>query len=87
MKAFGPNEQMVIAVVDVYVNRTITANIRTIFNKKAGISAAASAICFTIYRLAEQTDHIFEILLHASYARDVTEEEGNIVIYTEATDP
>ncbi len=32
-------------------------------------------------------DHIFEILLDAEVdVRDVTEEEGNIVIYTEATD-
>lgn len=32
-------------------------------------------------------DHIFEILLNADVdVRDVTEEEGNIVIYTESTD-
>lgn len=32
-------------------------------------------------------DHIFEILLDAEVdVRDVTEEEGNIVIYTEPTD-
>ncbi|MDI8106892.1 hypothetical protein MJN85_28905, partial [Salmonella enterica subsp. enterica serovar Anatum] len=53
-----------------------------------------SFIPFAIYRFGDNTgvivfkgtdpDHIFEILLDAEVdVRDVTEEEGNIVIYTE----
>lgn len=49
-EGFGPNGSMVIAeTLTSNVNRTI-ANIRTIFNKKAGISErqVLSAICLTI---------------------------------------
>ncbi|EID2094539.1 YebC/PmpR family DNA-binding transcriptional regulator [Salmonella enterica] len=74
------------------VNRTI-ANIRTIFNKKGGNIGAAGAVSYmfdntgVIVFKGTDPDHIFEILLDAEVdVRDVTEEEGNIVIYTEATD-
>lgn len=92
-EGFGPNGSMIIAeTLTSNVNRTI-ANVRTIFNKKAAISErqVLSAICLTIrvwLYLKEQTLTIFfEILLEAEVdVRDVTEEEGNIVIYTEPTD-
>ncbi|EHC42937.1 Putative Integrase [Salmonella enterica subsp. enterica serovar Hvittingfoss str. A4-620] len=106
-EGFGPNGSMVIAeTLTSNVNRTI-ANIRTIFNKKGGISAqflikkykkggnigAAGAVSYmfdntgVIVFKGTDPDHIFEILLDAEVdVRDVTEEEGNIVIYTEATD-
>ena len=92
-EGFGPNGSMIIAeTLTSNVNRTI-ANVRTIFNKKAAISErqVLSAICLTIPGVivfkGTDPDHIFEILLEAEVdVRDVTEEEGNIVIYTEPTD-
>ena len=75
-EGFGPNGSMIIAeTLTSNVNRTI-ANVRTIFNKKGGNIGAAGSVSY-----------IFEILLEAEVdVRDVTEEEGNIVIYTEPTD-
>lgn len=74
------------------VNRTI-ANVRTIFNKKGGNIGAAGSVSYmfdntgVIVFKGSDPDHIFEILLEAEVdVRDVTEEEGNIVIYTEPTD-
>lgn len=73
------------------VNRTI-ANVRTIFNKGGNIGAAGSVSYMfdntgVIVFEGTDPDHIFEILLDAEVdVRDVTEEEGNIVIYTEPTD-
>ncbi|EBS2283786.1 YebC/PmpR family DNA-binding transcriptional regulator, partial [Salmonella enterica] len=92
-EGFGPNGSMVIAeTLTSNVNRTI-ANIRTIFNKKGGNIGAAGAVSYmfdntgVIVFKGTDPDHIFEILLDAEVdVRDVTEEEGNIVIYTEATD-
>ncbi|EAV3099925.1 YebC/PmpR family DNA-binding transcriptional regulator, partial [Salmonella enterica] len=91
-EGFGPNGSMVIAeTLTSNVNRTI-ANIRTIFNKKGGNIGAAGAVSYmfdntgVIVFKGTDPDHIFEILLDAEVdVRDVTEEEGNIVIYTEAT--
>ncbi|HAB6109469.1 TPA_asm: YebC/PmpR family DNA-binding transcriptional regulator, partial [Salmonella enterica subsp. enterica serovar Dublin] len=92
-EGFGPNGSMVIAeTLTSNVNRTI-ANIRTIFNKKGGNIGAAGAVSYmfdntgVIVFKGTDPDHIFEILLDVEVdVRDVTEEEGNIVIYTEATD-
>lgn len=92
-EGFGPNGSMVIAeTLTSNVNRTI-ANIRTIFNKKGGNIGAAGAVSYmfdntgVIVFKGTDPDHIFEILLDAEVdVRDVTEAEGNIVIYTEATD-
>ncbi|WP_213759187.1 YebC/PmpR family DNA-binding transcriptional regulator, partial [Citrobacter freundii] len=74
------------------VNRTI-ANVRSIFNKKGGNIGAAGSVSYmfdntgVIVFEGTDPDHIFEILLNAEVdVRDVTEEEGNIVIYTESTD-
>ena len=69
------------------------ANVRTIFNKKGGNIGAAGSVSYmfdntgVIVFKGTDPDHIFEILLEAEVdVRDVTEEEGNIVIYTEPTD-
>ena len=75
------------------VNRTIAKRSHKFSIKKAAISErqVLSAICLTntgvIVFKGSDPDHIFEILLEAEVdVRDVTEEEGNIVIYTEPTD-
>ncbi|HAJ7043461.1 TPA: YebC/PmpR family DNA-binding transcriptional regulator, partial [Escherichia coli] len=67
--------------------------VRTIFNKKGGNIGAAGSVSYmfdntgVIVFKGTDPDHIFEILLEAEVdVRDVTEEEGNIVIYTEPTD-
>ncbi|MEL2256081.1 YebC/PmpR family DNA-binding transcriptional regulator, partial [Klebsiella pneumoniae] len=72
--------------------RTI-ANVRTILNKKGGNIGAAGSVSYMfdntggIVFKGTDPDHIFEILLEAAVdVRDVTDEEGNIVIYTEPTD-
>lgn len=63
-EGFGPNGSMIIAeTLTSNVNRTI-ANVRTIFNKKAGVSErqALSAICLTILAslyLQEQIQTVF----------------------------
>ena len=74
------------------VNRTI-ANVRTTFHKNGGNIGAAGAVSYmfdntgVIVFEGTDPDHIFEILLDAEVdVRDVTEEEGNIVVYTEPTD-
>ena len=92
-EGFGPNGSMIIAeTLTSNVNRTI-ANVRTIFNKKGGNIGAAGSVSYmfdntgVIVFKGTDPDHIFEILLEAEVdVRDVTEEEGNIVIYTEPTD-
>ena len=92
-EGFGPNGSMIIAeTLTSNVNRTI-ANVRTIFNKKGGNIGAAGSVSYmfdntgVIVFKGTGPDHIFEILLEAEVdVRDVTEEEGNIVIYTEPTD-
>lgn len=74
------------------VNRTI-ANVRTTFHKNGGNIGAAGAVSYmfdntgVIVFEGTDPDHIFEILLDAEVdVHDVTEEEGNIVVYTEPTD-
>ncbi|MGQ7115895.1 YebC/PmpR family DNA-binding transcriptional regulator, partial [Escherichia sp. TWPC-MK] len=59
------------------------------FNKKGGNIGAAGSVSYmfdntgVIVFKGTDPDHIFEILLEAEVdVRDVTEEEGNIVIYT-----
>ena len=83
-EGFGPNGSMIIAeTLTSNVNRTI-ANVRTIFNKKGGNIGAAGSVS---YMFDNTGVIVFEILLEAEVdVRDVTEEEGNIVIYTEPTD-
>ena len=83
-EGFGPNGSI--------VNRTI-ANVRTTFHKNGGNIGAAGAVSYmfdntgVIVFEGTDPDHIFEILLDAEVdVRDVTEEEGNIVVYTEPTD-
>ena len=94
-EGFGPNGSMIIAeTLTSNVNRTI-ANVRNIFNKKGGNIGAAGSVSYmfdntgVIVFEGTDPDRIFEILLEAEAeveVRDVTEEEGNIVIYTESTD-
>ena len=92
-EGFGPNGSMVIAeTLTSNVNRTI-ANVRTTFHKNGGNIGAAGAVSYmfdntgVIVFEGTDPDHIFEILLDAEVdVRDVTEEEGNIVVYTEPTD-
>ena len=92
-EGFGPSGSLIIAeTLTSNVNRTI-ANVRSIFNKKGGNIGAAGSVSYmfdntgVIVFEGTDPDHIFEILLNAEVdVRDVTEEEGNIVIYTESTD-
>lgn len=63
------------------------------FSIKGGNIGAAGSVSYmfdntgVIVFKGTDPDHIFEILLEAEVdVRDVTEEEGNIVIYTEPTD-
>ena len=86
------NSMIIAETLTSNVNRTI-ANVRTIFNKKGGNIGAAGSVSYmfdntgVIVFKGSDPDHIFEILLEAEVdVRDVTEEEGNIVIYTEPTD-
>ena len=77
-EGFGPNGSMIIAeTLTSNVNRTI-ANVRTIFNKKGGNIGAAGSVSYMF-------DNTGVIVAEVD-VRDVTEEEGNIVIYTEPTD-
>lgn len=92
-EGFGPNGSMIIAeTLTSNVNRTI-ANVRTTFHKNGGNIGAAGSVSYmfdntgVIVFAGTDPDAIFEILLDAEVdVRDVTEEEGNIVVYTEPTD-
>ena len=86
-EGFGPSGSMIIAeTLTSNVNRTI-ANIRSIFNKKGGNIGAAGSVSYmfdntgVIVFKGTDPDHVFEILLEAEVdVRDVTEDEGNIII-------
>jgi YebC/PmpR family DNA-binding regulatory protein len=92
-EGFGPNGSMVIAeTLTSNVNRTI-ANVRTIFHKNGGNIGAAGSVSYmfdntgVIVFAGDDADAIFEVLMEADVdVRDVTAEEGSIVVYTEPTD-
>ncbi|BDH46017.1 putative transcriptional regulatory protein YeeN [Salmonella enterica subsp. enterica serovar Choleraesuis] len=92
-EGFGPNGSMVIAeTLTSNVNRTI-ANVRDIFKKKGGNIGAAGSVSYlfdntgVIVFKGTDPDQVFETLLNAEVdVRDVTEDEGNIVVYTEFAD-
>lgn len=92
-EGFGPNGSMIVAeTLTSNVNRTI-ANVRTTFHKNGGNIGAAGSVSYmfdntgVIVFAGDDADAIFEILLDAEIdVRDVTAEEGNIIVYTEPTD-
>ncbi|GBG96585.1 YebC/PmpR family DNA-binding transcriptional regulator [Lactococcus termiticola] len=92
-EGFGPNGSMIVCeTLTSNVNRTI-ADIRTIFHKNGGNIGAAGSVSYmfdntgVIVFAGTDTDDIFEYLIDQDIdVRDVMEEEGNIVVYTEPTD-
>jgi len=92
-EGFGPNGSMIVCeTLTSNVNRTI-ADIRTIFHKNGGNIGAAGSVSYmfdntgVIVFAGTDTDEIFEYLIEQDIdVRDVMEEEGNIVVYTEPTD-
>lgn len=92
-EGFGPNGSMIICeTLTSNVNRTIS-NIRTIFHKNGGNIGAEGSVGYmfdntgVIVFSGEDADEIFEYLMEEEIdVRDVSTEEGQIVVYTEPTD-
>lgn len=92
-EGFGPNGSTIICeTLTSNVNRTI-ADVRTIFHKNGGNIAGEGAVSYAydntgvIIFKGENSDDYFEKLMDAEVdVRDVSEDEGNIIVYVEATD-
>lgn len=92
-EGFGPNGSMIICeTLTSNVNRTI-ANIRTTFHKNGGNLGAAGSVSYmfdntgVIVFAGTDVDDVFEYLIDKNIdVRDVSEEEGNIIVYTEPAD-
>lgn len=92
-EGFGPNGSMIVCeTLTSNVNRTI-ANVRTIFHKNGGNIGAAGSVSYmfdntgVIVFAGTDADEIFEYLIDQEIdVRDVSEEEGNIIVYTEPSD-
>jgi YebC/PmpR family DNA-binding regulatory protein len=89
-EGFGPNGSMIIVdTLTTNVNRT-AANVRTAFNKNGGNMGVSGAVSYmfdntgVIAFKGEDPDQILEDLMEADVdVRDVTEEDGQIIVYTE----
>jgi YebC/PmpR family DNA-binding regulatory protein len=92
-EGFGPSGSMIICeTLTSNVNRTI-ADVRTIFHKNGGNIAGEGAVSYmfdntgVIVFKGTDPDAVLEKLLDAEVdVRDVSEDEGNIIVYTEPTD-
>lgn len=94
-EGFGPNGSMIIVdTLTTNVNRT-AANVRAAFGKNGGNMGVSGAVSYLFdntgviaFEQAEQdADSILELLMEAEVdVRDVTEEEGQIIVYTEPED-
>lgn len=92
-EGFGPNGSMIIvdALTD-NVNRT-AANIRSAFNKNGGNMGVKGSVDYLFDNTAlfvfdgDDADHYLELLMEKDIdVRDVTSEEGKIVVYGEPTE-
>lgn len=94
-EGFGPNGSMIIVdTLTTNVNRT-AANVRSAFGKNGGNMGVSGAVSYLFdntgviaFEQGEQdADSILELLMEADIdVRDVTEEEGQIIVYTEPED-
>ncbi|SKA05757.1 DNA-binding regulatory protein, YebC/PmpR family [Pilibacter termitis] len=89
-EGFGPNGSMIIVdTLTSNVNRT-AANVRSAFNKNGGNMGVSGAVSYmfdntgVITFEGEDSDEILEYLMENDVdVRDVSNEEGHIVVYTE----
>lgn len=94
-EGFGPNGSMIIVdTLTTNVNRT-AANVRAAFGKNGGNMGVSGAVSYLFdntgviaFEAADKdADAILELLMEADLdVRDVTEEEGQIIVYTEPED-
>ncbi|MCH4169291.1 MAG: YebC/PmpR family DNA-binding transcriptional regulator [Streptococcaceae bacterium] len=94
-EGFGPNGSMIIVdTLTTNVNRT-AANVRSAFGKNGGNMGVSGAVSYLFdntgviaFEQGEQdADSILELLMEADIdVRDVTEEAGQIIVYTEPED-
>ncbi|MBS7576694.1 MULTISPECIES: YebC/PmpR family DNA-binding transcriptional regulator [unclassified Enterococcus] len=94
-EGFGPNGSMIIVdTLTTNVNRT-AANVRTAFGKNGGNMGVSGAVSYlfdntgviAFEQVDQDADTILELLMEADIdVRDVTEEEGQIIVYTEPED-
>ncbi|MFV0558107.1 MAG: YebC/PmpR family DNA-binding transcriptional regulator [Enterococcus sp.] len=92
-EGFGPNGSMVIVdTLTNNVNRT-AADVRAAFGKNGGNMGVSGAVAYMFDNTAifgfagEDADEILEYLMEQDIdVRDVTEEEGQIIVYGESSD-
>ncbi|MDR0921749.1 MAG: YebC/PmpR family DNA-binding transcriptional regulator [Lactobacillales bacterium] len=89
-EGFGPNGSMIIVdTLTTNVNRT-AANVRSAFGKNGGNMGVSGAVSYmfdntgVVSFVGEDADDILEYLMEQEVdVRDVQEEDGHIVVYTE----
>lgn len=92
-EGFGPNGSMVIVdALSNNVNRT-AAEVRTAFGKNGGNMGVSGSVAYMFDRVAvfafegKSAEEIFEALIMADLeVKDVFEEEGTTIVYSEPTD-
>ncbi|MDR1568734.1 MAG: YebC/PmpR family DNA-binding transcriptional regulator [Streptococcaceae bacterium] len=94
-EGFGPSGSMIVVdTLTTNVNRT-AANVRAAFGKNGGNMGVSGAVSYlfdntgviAFEKTIQEADDVLELLMEADVdVRDVTEEEGQIIVYTEPED-